>query len=452
MIVRRFQRYLYFSYRRAARMRYRFGRKVTRAGALVLFLMFAAGGLGLDTNLAMSYQFFALLAAIVLLGLLWSLWRPPALPVTRQLPRIATAGTPFRYQVTVTNPSLKLRRGLGLLEDLGDPCPTVDEFTDSPEPGERRRNLFDRVFIYYRWMWLVGRKEQGTPKPLVLPPLPPAGESSVEAELVPRRRGYLRFAATEITNTDPFGLFRARRRVENRQPVLVLPKRYFIPRLALPGDTAYQLGGVSLASAVGQSEEFISLRDYRRGDPPRHIHWRSTARAGRLIVKEFEDEFFTRHALILDTFQDHQPEAVFEEAVSVAASFACTADTQDSLLDLLFAGPRAYCFTIGRGVGQVEQMLEILACVRACTEAGVESLEKLMAGHLEEVSGCVCVLLAWDEPRHRLVRRIQAAGVPVLVLVVTEKDVTLEPGPMRDTPASFHVLPLDQIAERLARL
>ena len=57
-----------------------------------------------------------------------------------------------------------------------------------------------------------------------------------------------------------------------------------------------------MASSVGESEEFVSLRDYRRGDPMRHIHWKSWAKTGKPIVKEFQDEFFVRHALILDTF------------------------------------------------------------------------------------------------------------------------------------------------------
>jgi len=86
--------------------------------------------------------------------------------------------------------------------------------------------------------------------------------------------------------------------------------------------------GVALASNVGQSEEFVSLRDYRRGDPLRHIHWRSWAKAGKPVVKEFEDEFFVRHALVLDTFIDDPHSELFEEAVSVAASFASTVLTQ----------------------------------------------------------------------------------------------------------------------------
>ena len=128
---------------------------------------------------------------------------------------------------------------------------------------------------------------------------------------------------------------------------------------------------------MGQSEEYVALRDYRHGDPLRHIHWRSWARVGEPVVKEFEDEFFVRHALVLDTFTDHPHSEVFEEAVSVAASFACTMPTQESLLDLLFVGPQSYCFTAGRGVAHVEQMLEILASVRACGSA-FRALEHLV--------------------------------------------------------------------------
>ena len=178
------------------------------------------------------------------------------------------------------------------------------------------------------------------------------------------------------------------------QTVLILPRRYPLPAIALPGTVKYQEGGVALAASVGQSEEYVALRDYRHGDPLRHIHWRSWARVGRPVVKEFEDEFFVRHALVLDTFTDHPHSEVFEEAVSVAASFACTLPTQESLLDLLFVGPQSYCFTAGRGVAHVEQMLEILASVRACADQPFRALEHLVLSHVEAVSGCICVLVA----------------------------------------------------------
>jgi hypothetical protein len=54
------------------------------------------------------------------------------------------------------------------------------------------------------------------------------------------------------------------------------------------------------------------------------------------VVKEYQDEFFERHALVLDTGTRRGEDAAFEDAVALAASFVYTIDTQECLLDLLF--------------------------------------------------------------------------------------------------------------------
>jgi uncharacterized protein (DUF58 family) len=273
-------------------------------------------------------------------------------------------------------------------------------------------------------------------------------------ELTPQRRGVLRFAGVSVARTDPFGIFRAFIKVAAPQSLVVLPKRYFVPPMVLPGTTKYQQGGVALASAVGESEEFMALREYRRGDPLRHIHWKSWARAGRPVVMEFQDEFFVRHALILDTFTTPAHAEVFEEAVSVAASFACSIRTQESLLDLMFVGPQAFCFTAGRGLAHTDQMLEILAAVRICREQPFSVLSDLVLEHLGTLSGGICVFVKWDEARQELVRKLDSLGLPLLVMVVTEpgrKD-QMTPGPMRHHPENFYVIETDKTAETLARL
>jgi uncharacterized protein (DUF58 family) len=290
-----------------------------------------------------------------------------------------------------------------------------------------------------------------TVKESSVPPLPPGQCLEVALELMPLRRGIVRFDGITLARPDPLGLFRALRRVPLPQSVLILPKRYWIPPLALPGAMKYQPGGVAMASNIGRSDEFVSLRDYRRGDPLRQIHWRSWAKAGKPIVKEVEDEFFVRHALILDTFTDRPHSDEFEEAVSVAASFACTVLTQESLLDLLFVGSQAYCFTAGRGLAHADQMLEILASAQPIQEP-FDTLDNLVINHVDAVSGCICVLLSWDEQRQRLVRKLKALGLPVLVMVISPigKTIPLEPGPMRDDPARLHLLEIGRIEEQLA--
>jgi uncharacterized protein (DUF58 family) len=266
------------------------------------------------------------------------------------------------------------------------------------------------------------------------------------------RRGLLRLTGTTVACPDPFGLFRSLHKIPGQQSVLILPKRYTMPAFDLPGSMKYQLGGVSLASTVGESEEFIALREYRPGDPLRRMHWKSFAKLGKPIVKEYQDEFFVRHALVLDTFGGPAEEEIFEEAVSVAASLACTIQDQDSLLDLMFVGPEAYCFTSGRGVGNIDRVLEVLASVRVCQEKDFAALEGLVLTHAADLSGCLCVFLRWDAPRQRLVSAMMSRGVPLRVFVVTADDQEPPPGPMAAQPGNFHTLPAGRVAEKLAAL
>src|SRR5690606_24779104 len=137
---------------------------------------------------------------------------------------------------------------------------------------------------------------------------------------------------------------------------------------------------------------FMSVRDYRPGDPMRRIHWAGWARAQRPVVKEFQEEFFVRHALLLDTFAGSPEAESFEDAVSLAASFATTVDERDSLLDLMFVGDQAYVFTAGRGLAHGEQMLEILAGVDLHPTGDPESLDRLVMGHIGNLSGCILIL------------------------------------------------------------
>jgi uncharacterized protein (DUF58 family) len=233
--------------------------------------------------------------------------------------------------------------------------------------------------------------------------------------------------------------------MERPDRVVILPRRYAVPGIALPGSRRYQQGGVANAASAGESGEFMGLREYRPGDPLQRIHWKSFARLGEPVVREFEGEFFERHALILDTFPEEPRPEAFEEAVSVAASFACALDTQESLLDLLFVGAQSWCYTAGRGQLQPGQLVEILAGVQPCTDKPFRSLIENVMARRATISGCILILLDWDEERRQFARSLRASGIPVLTLVVSARD----PG---ELPAGTHRLVPGRVQEGLAAL
>jgi uncharacterized protein (DUF58 family) len=405
--------------------------------------------MGFDTENSVAYQAFVLLLALLVLAVLFSWFFKLRFAVERSLPRFGTAGQSLNYRVRVKNLTPKIQAGLTLLENLADPRPSFREWKAMQLDDEKHRRPF-RMSQRRR----VSPFKVVTVKDAVVAAIPANQAIETRIELTPLHRGFLHFNGVALARPDPLGLFRALAKVPLPQSVLILPKRYPLPPIALPGAMKYQQGGVALAANIGRSEEFVSLREYRRGDPLRHIHWRSWAKTGKPIVKEFEDEFFVRHALVLDTFTDRPQTEEFEEAVSVAASFACTVLTQESLLDLLFVGAQAYCFTAGRGLAHAEQMLEILASVQPCGTLPFDQLEQLVLNHANLVSGCICVLLSWDNARQRLVEKLKAFGLPVLVLVIRASGKTgpLEPGPMRDQPDRLVALELGKVEQQLANL
>jgi len=420
-------------------------RWLTPAGGFVLGGLILTAGIS-NLEQTTSLAAFLLLLTILMVARLQTLFFRVGFAIERHAPRFVTAGEAFSLRVRLQNTTDRLQRGLEYIESVRDPPVTVSEFAARLRPGRGNRS--------FRIEAPLPPIRPARVRPVAVPVLPPRGKVEVRVDILAYRRGPLVLTGGWLARTDPFGLVRALRHAAAPQTVLVLPRRYPLPPLSLPGQTQYQRGGVSLAAGVGESEEFVALREYRRGDSLRRVHWRSSARRGQLIVRESQDEYFVRHALVLDTFCEASQDALFEEAVAVAASFACTVPDQDSLLDLLFVGPTTVCVTSGRGVGHAQQMLEVLAAVKPCRESRITELEALVLQHSHTLSGCLMVLLEWDQPRRNLVRRLRALRVPVLVMILVQrgKADTFERGPAEDQPDQLLVLEEGRVGECLQRL
>lgn len=440
--------------------------RITPVGAFLLASLIISAMLGMDTNRTMAYQAFAFILALILIGLIsLTFLRLPffrgRFSIRRELPLMASAGTPFSYRIKVHSGSKRPRKGLTLMEELADPRPSCEFFEENissiPDRSLIKKIIFGRGYFSY-WDRLVSSGKMAEPGRVNMDSIPTGGETETVIELTPLRRGYLRFTGTRITRTDPFGLFRSVSPAAQSDALLVLPRRYTLPELRLEGRRMYHQGGISLASRVGNTDEFVGLRDYRPGDPLRSIHWKSWAKSGRPVVKEYEDEFFSRHALILDSFTDAAGSELFEEAVSVAASFASIVETGESLLDLIFVRDEAHCFTMGRSLGSPEMMLEILACVAPCPpyqNKRFEALGNFILDRAGMMSSAICILLKWDDERREIVKKLKVSGIPLIVFLIVPAGASMEgmdPGPMKDSPGRFHTLPVDKVEEALSKI
>jgi len=417
-------------YRRVNRFGHGVRQRLTPLGGWLAGGWIAAGAFGINTREGMTYQLFVLLTVLFTVALLASRFGKLSIVVTRSLPRFATVGQPLRYGLHIANQGIRAQADLLAFDELRDAPPAPVSLGRLPTYRQ-----------WSRWSaWARGANNLLQPLPI----LPPQANADSELSLTPLRRGWLEFAALRFARPEPLGLLRRQFRQPLPDRLLVLPRRYPVPLLHFHDGRRYQRGGVNLAQSVGEEDEFIGLRDYRPGDPPRRIHWRSFAKRGEPVVKEFQDEYFVRYGLLLDSFAAGVDEARFEAAVSAAASIATAERSPEALLDLLFVGDRAYCFTAGRGLGQAEQLLEILACVTPRRDQPFAQWLGLVAGHAAELSACVCILLDWDEQRRQLLNLLRGQGVETVALVIGPPSTPPEPG--------IRVATVETLALELARL
>ena len=446
------QRLFFPSFRRFARADLKFKRRFTPTGRLLLLGIILTAVFGIDTEQSMVYQLFVFLLILLVYASFAAAFFKCNITAKRVLPRIATDKTEFTYEIILVNNSKHRQRALYVFEDLEDPWPTLDEFLQAREPGEKQRNWFDRQMAFHRFIWLTSQKCGINIHQAIVNNIMPNQILHVKMTATPKRRGIIHFTGITVARTDPFGIFLAFHRIAASESLLVLPKRYPLPLdFHLPGGRLYQQGGETLAMSIGESEEFVSLRDYRDGDSMRHIHWPSFAKRGKPIVKEYQDEYFTRHALVLDTFLINATTDAFEEAIAIAASFAVTLESADSLLDLLFVSPNAFRFSCGRGLAHAEQMLEILASVTPCYDKSFTTLSALVLNHASVFCSVILLCVAWDESHQELVRQLVSRNIQVAVFIVTTQNSTL-PSPVGLAGIRFHVLQTGRIAEGLAEL
>jgi hypothetical protein len=269
-------RLLYRLFRCIYSVRRWFVRQFTASGLMVLLCLMISAVVGMDTNQSLAYQIFTFLCALVGVAIAASQFFRFRFSAERILPRFGTVGVALKYGVVIQNQTRKRQTGLILSELLAESYPSFREFMTSSATKKSTRGK-----PAARYPGILLHPQPATVKDIHLPILQPGQQTKITVEVQPLQRGMLRLKGLTIACPDPLGLFKGCVTRSLPQSILILPKRYQLPPITLPGSRRHQSGQVALASSVGDSEEFRALRDYRPGDSPREIHpVKFTERAG----------------------------------------------------------------------------------------------------------------------------------------------------------------------------
>ncbi|MGI9607761.1 MAG: DUF58 domain-containing protein [Acidimicrobiales bacterium] len=154
--------------------------------------------------------------------------------------------------------------------------------------------------------------------PVELPGLEPGDSAVVTTELPTELRGVFRVGPLDVTRGDPFGLVRSGEPEEGVARLWVHPVVHTLD--PFPSGLARDLDGPESGEALEGGITFHTLREYVRGDDLRLIHWRSSARSNKLMVRHNVDTNHPRSLIVLDTRASSYTAESFEDAVRAAAS------------------------------------------------------------------------------------------------------------------------------------
>ncbi|MGV3722175.1 MAG: DUF58 domain-containing protein [Actinomycetota bacterium] len=256
--------------------------------------------------------------------------------------------------------------------------------------------------------------------------LPPGGRDTAEYDVRLGRRGAHRFPAVWVHGTDMLGLCDQKTRLPLATDILVYPRVIELPPRVLVRELGGGSAPLETSSRKGEGSSFFGIREYRPGDPLRHVHWRSSAKRGSLAVVEWEAEESRSAVLAVETVKGSERGltggTTLDAAAGLAASLAADVLRCGNAVRVLAAGVAERVSAAERGAEAMPSILEKLARVQAVAEVGLPAEIRRVAPHLEP--GCVVCLLTpiADDDLATTTRYLQTVRLRPVVYALIDAD------------------------------
>lgn len=280
-------------------------------------------------------------------------------------------------------------------------------------------------------------------KRILVPSVPAAGEAEAAYEgRCEQGRGRFEVGPIDVSVSDPLGFFRRLRTLDVRTPLVVLPRPFPIRDLRLQEAQVRMPVSAPEVARAGQAATFLGTREYRPGDNTRHLHWPSTARWGRLVLKEFEADTNLDLTVFVDASQASLRGvgrgSTVDYAVRVAASVADHALTRLYAVRLIADGGAPIVLPARSGAVQRAVVLETLALLRASGRLPYAQLVSQGLRMVPEGSAVALIFNGTDEPDDALAGLLgilRRRAVRVLSVVLdADTFAAMERGPAAGRP------------------
>lgn len=381
---------------------------------------------GIDLLHTQSLQLFFFLFPLAIISFLMGRRVKGHFTVKRHFQGQPTAGESYYYDLVIRREGGKTEHDLILKEWIKPELPTQEMVESIPEPGEENRNRWDRFVRYYRWGWLMRMLDFGESRPREIKILHPNQEQIIRMKLIPKRRGIFKLSGISLALPDPFNFYQLIRYLPAKESLLVWPKRYQV-RFDQLFSGGGQTGYYDFYDQIGEGDLFWGIRPYRPGDPLKKIHWKSWAKTGKPIVKEFQQESNLSCSIVLDTTTSIEDYFHVEELITLAASIAETIDQKKIPLNQFWINEQQMILD----GSSLREIFTALAEYQFNPGQNLEQIAATLSDGDERMGMIFWVTVRWSGEREQILRGLKGRGLGVRVFVLqgTPPDggVTVDP-------------------------
>ena len=296
----------------------------------------------------------------------------------------------------------------------GDPNP-VDLVLKSGYPMDMRVRVLDELPIQFQKRDLVFRGS-----------LPAWGGRTFPYEVRPVQRGVYHYGAIQVFVSSPLGLVERRFSLDREKEVAVFPSYLQLRKYELLAiSDRLTMAGIKRIRRVAQHAEFERIKEYVPGDDRRTVNWKATARRGRLMVNQYQDEKAQQVYSLIDLGRVMKMPfdglSLLDHAINAALVISSIAMHKEDKAGLItFSSGVRDVLPASRQRGQMHKVLQTLYAQRTDhAETDMEALYSAVRRHVHQRS----LLLVYTNfesvnALHRQLPFLQRLGTQHLVVVV----------------------------------
>lgn len=276
--------------------------KITPAGAVVIAVCIISGITGLNIFSSGLYRVFTISLSLIIVSYFGRSKKFPELKIRVFFDRQYKAGERSHFGVRIYNESDSVIKDIELIPVSKSLSPSKEEFINIKEPGEDKRNFWDRNIYYFRWLWHTFRKHRVEFESVTVGKIESNSHITFDMDFLPLKRGKVQFEGFYVLQKSLLGLFTTYKFFDTKEEIVILPKkvkpdREFEKRIVL--DNEFRSRGIHSLSHKHKSGDFVGLREYVPGDPYKNIHWKTWAKTGKPAVVEKGFEKIKEYTVIL---------------------------------------------------------------------------------------------------------------------------------------------------------